>query len=127
MATTVNLTALWINLASDLSQAWSFDLVTSLQMQPVVNTAARRYAGGNYRMFTTPGRQAVMPVTIRALDADQRTLLEVTLPGVLLCVRDNTGRKFYGFYANPQITEHTYNDECDITLTFQQVTVSEAV
>jgi hypothetical protein len=124
---TVTLGTLWLNLASDLSQSWSFPMLSSLQSSPTVNTTSRLYAGGNYRQVTTPGRQSSLAVTVSAATADDRQALEFDLVGVLLCVRDDRGRKFYGFYTNPQVAEHQFDAECEIALTFAEVTVSEAV
>lgn len=124
---TVTLDTLWLNLVSDLSQCWSFPLMSGLQSQPASNVTSRQYAGGNTRMVTVKGRQSVLPVTLLALDAADRQTIEFDLLGVLLCVRDDRGRKFYGYYTNPQVTEHQYDDECDVTVTFTEVTYSEAV
>jgi hypothetical protein len=123
----VTLTRLWLNLASDPSRSWSFAYITGLQSQPAIGASSAPYAAGNYRMSGTPGRQSQLPVTLTAVSRYDRYALEFELPKQLLCVRDDRGRKFYGYYSNPQATEHLYNDECDMTLTFLEVAYSETL
>jgi hypothetical protein len=117
----------WINLLADLSQYWSFPSMSGLQSQPIVNVTSRRFAAGNYRMIVQKGRQSSLAVSFAGLSSAERMILEFELPGQALCFRDDRGRKVYGFYANPQFTEHQYDDGCDASLTVQELTYSEAV
>lgn len=121
------LRTLWLTLASDPTQSRSFTYMTGLSSTPTVQVSTRLYAGGNYRQVTMKGRQSGLPVTLTACTAEDRQVIEFDWLGKLLCVRDDRGRKFYGSYGQPQIAEHPYNGECDITVTFVETTVSEAV
>jgi hypothetical protein len=124
---TVTLQTLWLNLASDPSQSWSFPLLASLTSSPSIDIQTQQTADGSFRASTTPGRQGSVQCTVRCADSTQRQALEVTLLGELLCIRDNVGRKFYGMIdSKPSISEHAYNDQCDISLSFTEFTHDEA-
>lgn len=133
MATTT-LETLWINLASDLSQFLTFPYMTALGSQPTIQISSDPYAGGNIRKTRQKGYKASLSVTLQAVTPAQRVLLEFDADnggwlGETVCVRDDRGRKFYGYWGDspPQITEYPTTDECDVTLTFTQITHSETV
>lgn len=118
---------LWINLASDPSQSWSFEYITGIQSQPTVPGVTQTIdAAGNVGATTAPGQTLTYPVTLVACDAERRYALEVLLPGKTIWVRDGNGRKFGAVYTTVQITEHMYNLECDIAVTFNLLTLPEA-
>lgn len=127
MIVVVKLTTLWLGLVSDPAQARSFPYLSAASSQPKVQATARLYAGGNTRMVRRRGRQSGQQFTLLGCDAAQRQLIEFDWLGQLLAVRDDRGRKYFGFYVDPQITEHAYNGDCDISITVTEVTRSEAV
>lgn len=126
--TSVTLDRLWINLidGADSSTARSFQFVGSLQSQPQMQVSSRVYADGRARLSYVLGRQAQLQVTLRAVSEDDRVLFEFDQPaggwlGRKVWFRDDRGRKLAGFWAPPQIIEHQYNAECDISLTITEV------
>lgn len=124
---TVVLSTLWINDARDLTQVESFPYLSALASAPTVGVTTTLYAGGNYRMLTTPGPQATLAVTLTAVTPSQRSRLEVDWLGAPLVVRDDRGRRFWCSYSSLQITEHQYDDECAVTLNLVGFSYSDAV
>ena len=122
---TVTLTKLWLNLASDPSQYRSFEFITSIQSSPSAQTSQEIDADGSVNTISTPGIPKQYAVTLVACDAIDRQKIEVDWLDQPLCVRDDRGRKFYATYSSCQVSEHSYNDQCDISLTFNLISVSE--
>lgn len=123
----VAITKLWLNLASDTSQSWSFDTVTGLQASPTAQSTQEIDGDGTVNTLTTPGVPKSFAVTLAGCSAVDRQTIEFDLLNVPVWVRDDRSRKFAGSYSTPVITEHQYNDECDIALTFLQADLTEAV
>lgn len=121
----VTLRTLWLNDADDLSDFQAFPLMNGLSLSPQQDVTIGKYAGGRLRVSRMPGTAQQASVTLPTCTPDQREWVEAKI-GALLCVRDDRGRKFYAVYANPQITEHPYDGNCDITLTLSEATHSEA-
>lgn len=127
MIAVVYVTNLWLSLAADLTQLQTFPYLSANSSAPKIQVSTKLYAGGNYRVVRQRGRQSTQQFTLLCCTAAQRQLIEFDWLGELLVVRDDRGRKYFGVYADPQVTEHPYNDECDITITMQEITKSESV
>lgn len=130
----VILSALVINLASDVdAEPLTFRFGSGVTSAPSITISSSVYSGGNVRKTRQPGYQAKLSATVQAVTPAQRVLLEYSsddpfTPGWLgetCCIRDFRGRKFYGYWDAPSIAEHGYNGECDVQLTFTQISYSE--
>ena len=122
----VQFTAVVITLAKDQGQCAWFEFASSLQVQPQMQISSAVYADGQPRMSWSEGYQTKLSCTLSAVTADQRVLLELPASrggwlGETVIVRDDRGRKFSAYFDPPQITEHQYNGECDIAVTFTEV------
>lgn len=122
----VTLQTLWLNLATDLTDYQSFQFMSALGSSPQQNVAINSYAGGRQRAIRTPGTAQQLGATLPACTPGQRAWLEQHA-GELMCARDDRGRKFYGLYTSPSTAEHQYNDEADVDITINEVTVTEVV
>lgn len=116
---------IWLNLASDPSRAWNFQYLTGLQASPQAQASQEIDADGTVNTTTTPGVPKTYAVTLVAVDAMGRQALEHDLLNVPLWFRDDRGRKDAVTYSSCTVTEHPYNDECDIAVTFNVITLSE--
>lgn len=123
----VSFTAVVVTLAKDQTQSAWFDYVTGLQASPQMQISSQVYADGQPRMSWSEGYQTKLSCTVLAVTPAQRTLLELPESrggwlGETVIVRDDRGRKFSAYFDPPtQITEHQYNGECDVQLTFTEV------
>lgn len=119
---------LWLNPASDVTAGRRFKL-TGLEHDPTVIVTSQLYAPGVYAMVETPGAQKTAKVTLGSCtDADVAQLKSWL--GVLLCFRDPTGEKFYGFYGGkdaPSFQPRMIGNSWSVTLTVEEITYSEAV
>lgn len=114
------------NLASDPSQVLVIDWVTQINPAPQTPGEDRMYGTGRYRALTAGTRQQTVALAFAGCDPATVAQLEAW-DGVLLCYRDDSGRKFFGTYRSPQITRHSYNADADVSLTFTETTYFEAV
>ena len=138
----VILTTLWLNSAADLSDFASFPGMTSLKSTPAVQGIVKQYATGRLRAITRAGSQNQVAATLTDCSPDQVEWL-TNHSAQLVLVRDDRGRKFYGIYgiSNTASTtttgtlaagsaaydEHPFDGNTDVTVTFYEVTNSEAV
>lgn len=122
----VTLTGIWVSLAADPSQSLFLPYGKGLQAQPSNRVATVVAADGTVFKTRQPGYQAKLTGNAQAVTPQQRDQLEYPAPagwlGETVCIRDHRGRKFYGYWDPPQIAEHDYNDECDVSFTFNQIT-----
>lgn len=118
--------AVWLALAADLTQQIELD-VDELSDELTVDGEVRTYAGGRRRSITKAGQPRQIPISGRLLA--QRTLLETLTSwrGQVVLYRDARGRKAFGTFFALTVVENPVVDACDISLTLQEVTVSEAV
>jgi hypothetical protein len=116
---------LWLNDPTTPSAGLGLQ-ITGLSAQPQQAGAVRRYAGGRLRSIAVAGTQRQLQVTAEAVSRSVVRQIE-NWQGKLLCLRDPMGRKFYGVYLAPQITEATYMDGGDVSFTFIEVSYTEAV
>ncbi len=130
--TGLDLSAVWFNTATDLADVRSFEytgeaLSANTQARVEVRQLANRRrliqqgAGGRV------GRVESLSITLVRCDRDQVAWLR-DRTGVLMCVRDHVGTKFYGTWVEaPREIATAYRDRIDVKITIDQVTHSEAV
>lgn len=124
----VTLTKVWLQDAADPSDYVQLT-GTDLSEVPLANAPIRRYAGGRYRLITTPGIQSLYRLTVRAPTRTEANQIR-TWTGSLLLLRDQMGRAVYGRYENPNFRESPQvgvNTVFQIDLAFEEVTHSPAV
>lgn len=122
----ITLATVWLSVASDYSDYITLTTMSALTSAPQNPGSVRRYAGGRFRAVTQAGTPNQFAVNAHACD---RTTIEwfESHTGIVVLVRDDRGRKFYGTYFVPSTTEHAYDVEGDITVTISEVSFSEAV
>lgn len=123
---TVTLANLWLNSAANPSDGRAF-LLRALSEMPEVTGDVRRYANGRLRLITRAGESMSLQVTVRTFDGDGLDDLRARA-GTRQCLRDQYGRKLYGVFLKPTLAEvGGPNRPVDVSFTFVEVTVSEAV
>lgn len=124
---TVNLGAVWLNKASNLTDSQRFDNVTGLQAIKANDGDVRALANGRLRMVTTTTLQRQYALTLELATRTQIDWLEAHV-GELLCARDDRGRKVYGTYFEVSVDEVIErSDYGNVSLRFTEVTHSEVV
>jgi hypothetical protein len=122
----VTLTTVWLNLVSNLGNAIELDTMTGLTSTPQNPGTVRRYASGRTRAIAQAGVPNQFQVTTAATSRATIVWLE-SHTGQTVLVRDDRGRKFYATYFQPATAEHAYNGDGDVTVTFSELSYSEAV
>lgn len=122
----ITLSAVWLNLASDLSDCVELDTMTGLTSTPQNTGTIRRYASGRTRAVIPAGVPNQFAVTAQAVPRSTIVWLE-SHTGQLMLIRDDRGRKFYGTCFQPATAEHQYDQDGDVTVTFTEISYSEAV
>jgi hypothetical protein len=124
---TVQLRTLWLNLASDPSQAMSFPYMSALTWSKEQPGEVRRYANGRTRIIRRAGQTRTAEVTLTGCNREQIDWLEEHV-GDLVCVRDDRGRKVFGAYLIVPVAEAQHRrDRGDVSLSLAEVSFSEAV
>lgn len=118
----------WINLASDPSQG--FAVYTSTRSDAASLGAGggkfRMYANGRVRLVLPAGDLRSLPMTLRNVSDATLTTLD-TWRGRTLLFRDRHGRRMWGSFLDRTVTDYPDGSGHDVTLTFTQLTYSEAV
>ena len=122
----VTLSTVWINLASTLSNYQSFPLMSALEVDTNQPGEVRTYAGGRLRLVTTAGVARTATLTLPECSRDQINWLQ-SVVGLTVLVRDDRGRKIWGTFLSPKVSENQYNTTGDVTLTIIEITYVEAV
>lgn len=93
----------------------------------------RQYANYNTRLIQGTGRTRILtPLVLRACTPAQVALLQSWV-GQTVLFRDSYGRRIYGAYLAPAITDIPLSGlagstlESDVSITFQEITYVEAV
>lgn len=131
--TGLDLCAVWLNDAAEPFDAQAFAYIgDTLSATTTARVEVRQLA--NRRRLIRRG-SVTGPVDLA--ESFQVTLVRCTREqvawlrsktGVLLCVRDHVGSKFYGVYTEaPRTVSAAYRDRIDVNLSIDQVTHSEAV
>lgn len=133
--TGLDLCAVWLNDAADPADVYAFEYVgDSLSSTTTARVEVRQLA--NRRRLIRRGNVGAadlaesMQVTLVRCDREQVAWLQ-SKTGVLLCVRDHVGTKFYGVYSEAPrevtTTGQDFRDRMDVRLSLDEVTHSEAV
>jgi hypothetical protein len=130
--TGLELCAIWLNTASDLADVRSFTKVGgSLSASSKARAEVRQLA--NRRRLIRQGSGGVLDLAeglqlpLVHLDRDDAMWLRART-GVLMCVRDHVGTKFYGTWVEtPREVQPQFRDWINVQLSFDQVTHTEAV
>lgn len=125
--TAVILGTVWLNVADDPTDFLSLPTMSSLSVTTEKSSEVRRLANGRLRTITRAGgpRRRVAVSATYVTRAEVEWLEEHV--GVLLCVRDDRGRKVFGVYHTVQIDEHRGIEDGGVSLSVDEVTYSEAV
>lgn len=122
----VQLTGIWINVAADPSNYRSFPYVTAYSPSTQVQAQPRILANGRERVVRRAGVSTPMSVTFETTQADVDWLNSVV--GETVCVRDDVGRKMFGYFDSVPVTEDTVDrDRPVVTLQIRSLSYSEAV
>ena len=131
--TGLDLTAVWLNTASDLADARSFVKVggplaaTTRARGEIRQLANRRRLIRQGSVTGLDDLTESMDVTLVHLSRDDVTWLR-NRTGDLMCFRDHVGTKFYGTYLEtPREVAPQYRDWINVKLSIEQLTHSEAV
>lgn len=125
--TTVELCAIWLNLAADPSDYMSFDRPATMAPTTDMDVSVRTLANGRRRVVRRAGVARSYALTLPYCNRAQIEWLEDHV-GQTVCVRDDRGRKMFGVYSSVPVTESTlWNDRGDAQLTVAGITYSEAV
>jgi hypothetical protein len=100
--------------------------VTGVESDPTQAGEVRVYAGGRLRDVSWDGDQKNLNLTFGVMTRTAVRWVE-SHAGKPIVVRDPVGRKFFGVYRNPRITERRGENAADVTLTVQQTSSSEVV
>lgn len=128
----LDLSAIWLNDAADpvdcraFAQAGdSFSVSTTARVE-VRQLANRRRL---IRRGSVSGADLAESLSVTLVQCDRAQVAWLrSKTGVLLCVRDTVGTKFYGVYVEaPREVAAAYRDRIDVKLSLDQVTNSEAV
>jgi hypothetical protein len=122
----MQLGTVWLNDAADLSDALAVEYVTGIEYDPTQNGEVRTYAGGRLRDVSWDGDQANLTLGFGLMTRPAVKWIE-RHAGKPIVVRDPVGRKFFGVYRNPKITERRGENQADVSLTVQQTSASELV
>lgn len=92
----------------------------------------RSYASGRVRLILGTATTRIETIVLRALTPAQVALIQSWI-GQTVLLRDTYGRRIYGSYLDPQITDIPLSGragtdlQSDVLLDFQQVTFAEGV
>lgn len=125
--TTIILGAVWINLASNLTDVQTFSNTTGLKVDTDQDGAVRKLANGRLRAVLGATKGRTYELNFELCSRTQITWLEDRV-GQLVCVRDDRGRKVFGTYFSVPVTELTTRSEYgSVTLTVAETTYDEGV
>lgn len=122
----MDLGTVWLNSAVDYSDALAVEYVTGVEFDPTQNGEVRVYAGGRLRDISWDGDQQVLTLTFGVMARTAVQWVEAHA-GKPIVVRDPVGRKFFGVYRNPRITERRGENAADVSLAVVATSASEVV
>lgn len=126
---TLDLTAIWLNVADDLDDCMAFVRAgDSLSASTTARVEVRQLMNRRRMVRTGSGGPAESEsLTFEQCDRDQLAWLRDRV-GVLLCYRDHVGTKWFGVYKDlPREVQTAYRDRIDVKVSLDEVTYSEAV
>ncbi len=121
----VTLSKAYLHTAVNLADYQTFWLVT-LTGDDAWDAQRRTYTQGRHRLVTGDAATFDVQVAFRRLTVDERDQLRAR-GGTVQLLRVPHGIRRYGFFDAQSVSEHGFGPVCDVALTFQQVTRSEAV
>ena len=123
----ITTTTVWINVASDPSDYRSFPLMSALNVTPTQPGEVRQLASGRARLVLKAGGvKHTIGATLPLLDRPDVEWL-TDRAGVLVCVRDDRGRKIWATYFTVPTDENQGLTTADVSLSLVEVTHSEIV
>lgn len=122
---TIALTKAYLHTAADLTDYDEFD-VHQIDVEDGWDAQRRVYAAGRLRLVTGDAETQDVTLALRNLSQADRDALRAR-GGVLQLLRLPEGYKRYGMFPARQVSEQTSLSRSDVTLTFQEITVDEAV
>ena len=126
MGVSVALTTVRLNVATAPSQYQDFPQLSALTIVPKQPGEVRTYANGRQRLILRAGFANTLTLTLPACNQAMIAWLNSNI-GVIMCVRDDVGNKFFVTYFDVPQNRHRYDTEADIVLALNEVTFSEAV
>lgn len=124
--TAIILTTIVLNDAVDPSDVLVLDRMATYTRRPVKAQRTQRVAGGGFRAIGQEGVQQLWDVTASRCTRADVDWIEAHI-GRTVCVRDDAGHKFFGWYAEPDIEEVPRPRTASVQLVLTEVTHSEAV
>lgn len=125
--TTITIDTVWINVASDPSDYRSFDLMSELNVTSTQPGDVRQLASGRARLVLRAGGvKRTINAKLPLLDRTDVEWLEERA-GVLVCVRDDRGRKIWATFLTVPVDENQGLATADVSLSLVEVTHSEIV
>ena len=100
--------------------------MSALDVETIQPGEVRTYAGGRLRLVTTAGVARTATVTLPECSRDQINWLQ-TYVGNTVLIRDDRGRKIWGTYLKPRVSENQHNGSGDVSLVINEITYTEAV
>lgn len=131
--TGLDLSAIWLNTAADLSDVRSFTKVGGpLSANTKARVDIRQLAANRTRLIQLGAAGRVDRAESETLPLVHLTREDVAWlkarAGVLMCLRDHVGTKFYGAWREaPREIQTHERDWINVSLSVEQVTHSEAV
>ncbi|MDI1290916.1 MAG: hypothetical protein PSX37_13325 [bacterium] len=124
--TSVTLRTVWINTAASPSDFRSFQLMSSLTVATVQPGEVRQLASGRSRLVLKAGGvKRTIAAELPLLDRSDVQWLEDHV-GVLVCVRDDRGRKVWGSFLTVPVDESATLTTADVSLAVIEVTHDES-
>lgn len=120
------LVGLWLNVFSDQADAKNFHYMTSLSRNKQVSGRVEKYGEGRLRAYVEEGATKQWSVSIYGISPEEKEWLEDRI-GEQFIVRDDRGNRIFAVYFGVDITEHSYNKDGSLPLTFSEVTDTLAV
>lgn len=124
MILTLNL--LWINRLDTGEAIAAGSSPSDRGQQHSKQMVVREYANGRLRAISTGGHSARLAYRLMKITQAQKDLL-VSWKGVPVQVRDYRGQKFFGVFAEVDVTEYEQPDLYTAGFTLQTITVVEGV
>ena len=122
----VDLTTLWLNVVADPADYQWFPFMAALSRAKTKPGRTVALAGGRVRAIRQAGQAVEWEMDLPHCTPQQTAWLEQHA-GDLLCARDDRGHKVFGVIWTVPVSEHSYNDDGDVSVTLSEITFSEAV
>lgn len=126
-ATTVSLSAVFLNSTSDPTDFLALKPISRLQPNTSQAGEVRPMASGGLRLVKQATKPKSYSVGVTLATRAQIDWIEAHV-GLVLCIRDDRGRKFFGAYLESPVDESVFSSEYgNVSIQFNEVTYSQAV